>query len=69
MAIESLKFLVKHEDAKSITDQLKLGMVLGQFVDGLYLIIKELPLQIIGQMGVIVARSDLVHIQQGLVHL
>jgi len=63
VAIESLKFLVKYEDAKSITDQLQLGMVLGQFVDGLYLIIKEPSLQIIGQMGGIVARSDLVQIQ------
>ena len=67
--VELLKLLVEHVNAEPISNQLQVGVILGQLVDGLHLLSKEILFKIIGQVGIIVSRSNLVDIQQRLIHL
>lgn len=69
LLLELLKLLVEHVNAESISNQLQVGVILGQLVDGLHLLSKELLFKIVGQVGIIVSRGNFVDIQQRLIHL
>ena len=58
-----LEFFVIQKDTNTITHTQQVGVVLGQLVDGLNLLIQEMLFQIIRKVRIIVPTGNFVQIQ------
>ena len=67
--LRGLEIPVEDVNTETIANTDQVGVVLGQLVDGLDLLLQEFALQVVGQMGVVVGAGQLVQVKKGLVDL
>lgn len=64
--VAAAELLVKEMFAQAVANPLEPGDHLGQLLDGVHLLLKEVALDEVAKLGVIVVTSNLVQIQQSL---